>query len=109
MKRILVGLALVATMAAGGLAPSVSAKTRHHQKVKIEIRYKTPPACSTALADFRQAITQLSGGFTDIGHLYLFGGNLSAQTMISDMNAINAEITAETAPLQAAELACDGS
>jgi uncharacterized protein (DUF2252 family) len=81
--------------------PPVSAKTHHHEKVKIEIRYRTPAACSTALTDFRQIVAQAAAEDTDISQWA--GGAETFATMISQINTTTGEVNAETGPTQAAE------
>ena len=85
----------------------VSAKTHHHTKARIEVRYRTPAACSTALNDWRQVAGQLSSENSDISQWA--GGSETIDTLVGQINTIAGEVKAETAPLQAAELACDGS
>ena len=105
-QRALAGAAIAVALLAGAAVP-VSAKTHHHAKVKIEVRYRTPAACSTALTGFRQVATQLGGENTDISQWA--NGAETIDTLVGQINTIAGQLKAETGPLQAAELACDGS
>jgi hypothetical protein len=104
MATAAAALAIAATATLGAGMPAL-AKT--HQKVRIEYRYRTPAACSTALTDWRQIEHQQAGVFSNISSY--FDGNETADTLIGQVNNMSSAIKAETPGLQAAELECDGS
>lgn len=105
-RTAVLALPLAALLAITGCGTSNPARV-NHPKAKIEVRYQAPAACSTALVDFRLIVSQLGSTDTDIGNWA--AGSETESAMVSQIDAVTTQITAETAPLQAAELACDGS
>ena len=107
VNRITTAAAALAIAATATLGAGMPTLAKTHPKVRIEYRYRTPAACSTALTDWRQIERQQAGVFANLSSY--FSGDETADTLVGQVDTMSSEIKAKTPGLQAAELECDGS